>query len=507
MNFLLVAPIIVPLASAALGFVVRRPRAHAAVSIAGAVVLLVCALLLTGRILEGGVVATQLGSWPAPFGITIVADLLSALMVLVAAVIGLAVFVYSTASVDSLRKAHGFYPLLHVLLMGVQGSFLAGDLFNLYVWFEVMLIASFVLLSLGGERAQLEGTVKYVTLNLVSSSLFLAALGLLYGMMGTLNMADLAVKLRESPTPGLVTAPAALLLGAFAIKAAAFPVFFWLPPAYHTPPIAVSALFAGLLTKVGVYALLRAFTLVFVQDVAFTHGVILVVAALTMLTGVLGAASQMEFRRILAFHIISQIGYMLMGLGLFTTVGLAGTIFYVVHHIIVKTNLFLVAGMAARVSGTYELKALGGLYRTRPGLALLFLVPAFALAGMPPLSGFFAKLVLLRSGLDQGQYLVVATAALVSVLTLFSMTKIWAEAFWKERHEPEGAHGSHHPPPEDSEPRQRIPLAMLAPSAALALMTVTIGLLAGPAMSVSTRAAEQLVSIDAYVQAVREASR
>jgi multicomponent Na+:H+ antiporter subunit D len=503
MSVLLAAPIVVPLASAALGLVVRAPRAHAAVSMAGAVALLGCALLLTARVLEEGVIATQLGGWPAPFGITIVADLLSALMVLVAAIIGLAVFVYSTASVDPARKAHGYYPLLHVLLMGVGGAFLAGDLFNLYVWFEVMLIASFVLLSLGGERAQLEGAVKYVTLNLLSSVLFLASLGLLYGTMGTLNMADLAVKLRESSNPSLVTAPAALLLGAFGIKAAAFPVFFWLPPAYHTPPVAVSALFAGLLTKVGVYALLRAFTLVFVQDVAFTHAVVLAVAALTMLTGVLGAASQMEFRRILSFHIISQIGYMLMGLGLFTTVGLAGSIFYVVHHILVKTNLFLVAGMSGRIHGTYQLKALGGMYRTRPLVALLFLVPAFALAGMPPLSGFFAKLVLLRAGLAQGQYVVVATAALVSLLTLFSMTKIWAEVFWKER---DAEHEQ-----EESSSRgaaaAKLPIAMIAPSVALALMTVTLGLFSGRAMAVSTRAAEQLVSIDAYVEAVGGAAR
>jgi multicomponent Na+:H+ antiporter subunit D len=231
---------------------------------------------------------------------------------------------------------------------------------------------------------------------------------------------------------------------------------------------------------------------------------VLVVAALTMLTGVLGAASQMEFRRILSFHIISQIGYMLMGLGLFTTVGLAGSIFYVVHHIIVKTNLFLVAGMVARVGGTYDLKTLGGMYRTRPLVALLFVIPAFALAGMPPLSGFFAKLVLLRAGLEQGQYAVVATAALVSILTLFSMTKIWAEAFWKERPEEPG---QEHAAPAGGLLARPLPIAMVAPSVVLALITVSIGLFAGAAMGVSTRAAEQLVSTDSYVQAVRGARR
>jgi multicomponent Na+:H+ antiporter subunit D len=493
MKLLLISPIVIPLATAALGLAVRQRWAHQSIMLAGAAALLGSTLLLCLRVLGEGTLAMQLGGWPAPFGITLVADLLSALMLLVTGLIGLATFIYSVQSVDAERKAHGFYPLLHVLLMGVCGAFLAGDLFNLYVWFEVLLISSFVLLSLGNERPQLEGAVKYVTINLLSSMLFLAAVGLLYGMAGTLNLADLAVKLRESPRPGLLLATATLLLGAFGIKAAAFPLFFWLPPAYHTPPIAVSAVFAGLLTKVGVYALIRVFTLLFVRDVGFTHGVLLAMAGLTMLTGVLGAASQMEFRRILAFHIISQIGYMLMGLGLFTAAGLAGSVFYVVHHILVKTNLFLVAGLAARLTGTYELKALGGLYRSRPMLALLFLVPAFALAGMPPLSGFFAKLVLLRAGLEQEQYLIVGTAAVVSVLTLFSMTKVWAEAFWKD------------PPHEPPAAPRGLPLGMAVPSAVLALLTCMLGLFAEQGMALSTRVAEELLSLESYVDAVRGA--
>ncbi|WP_224242824.1 Na+/H+ antiporter subunit D [Hyalangium gracile] len=494
MSLLLLSPIVIPLTTAALGLVVRQRWVHQALMLAGAFALLGSTLLLFLRVLGEGTQAVQLGGWPAPFGITLVADLLSALMLLVTGLIGLATFIYSVQSVDSERKAHGFYPLLHALLMGVCGAFLAGDLFNLYVWFEVLLISSFVLLSLGSERPQLEGAVKYVALNLLSSLLFLAAAGLLYGMVGTLNLADLAVKLRQAPQPGLLLTVATLLLGAFGIKAAAFPLFFWLPPAYHTPHIAVSAVFAGLLTKVGVYALIRVFTLLFVQDVGFTHGVLLAMAGLTMITGVLGAASQMEFRRILAFHIISQIGYMLMGLGLFTATGLAGSVFYVVHHILVKTNLFLVAGLAARLTGTYELKALGGLYRSRPALALLFLVPAFALAGMPPLSGFFAKLVLLRAGLEQEQYLVVGTAAVVSVLTLFSMTKVWAEAFWKE------------PPHELPTASRSLPLGMAVPSSILALLTCMLGLFAEQGMVLSTRVAEELLSIEGYVAAVRRAS-
>ena len=218
-------------------------------------------------------------------------------------------------------------------------------------------------------------------------------------MAGTLNMADLARKLAHVEQPGVITVISMLFLVAFGVKAAVFPLFFWLPASYHTPPAAVSAIFAGLLTKVGVYALIRVFTLIFVQDTGYTHTLILIIAGLTMLTGVLGAVAQNEFRRILSFHIISQIGYMIMGLGLFSSLALAGSVFFIAHNIIAKTNLFLISGLAYRLRGTYDLHALGGLYAAYPVVALLFLIPALSLAGLPPLSGFAAKLILVRAGL------------------------------------------------------------------------------------------------------------
>jgi multicomponent Na+:H+ antiporter subunit D len=437
-----------------------------------------------------------MGDWPAPFGITLVADLFSAIMVVLAGIIGLGVAIYSIASIDARREAYGYYALLNILLMGVCGAFLTGDIFNLYVWFEVMLIASFVLLALGGERAQTEGAIKYVTLNLISSAFFLAAVGILYGLAGTLNMADLSQRL-GGMSPGIVTAVAMLFLVAFGIKAAAFPLFFWLPASYHTPPVAVSAVFAGLLTKVGVYAMIRVFTLLFVQDTGYTHSLILGIAGLTMITGVLGAMAQNEFRRILSFHIVSQIGYMLMGLGLFTTLGLAGSVFYIAHHIIVKTNLFLVAGVVRFLRGSYELKVLGGVYQSFPVLAFLFLIPALSLAGIPPLSGFFAKLALVRAGVEQESYLIVAVALAVSLLTLYSMTKIWNEVFWKAApaavaETPAGATG---------ETRRGLSV-MLLPIVALAAVTVSIGVTAGPVFELSMNAADQLMDPTAYIEAV-----
>jgi multicomponent Na+:H+ antiporter subunit D len=499
MQLLLVLPIVLPVTTAAVCLLFWRFGAvQRALATVGAVALLGSALALLAAVRREGMLVLQLGNWPAPFGITLVADLFSAIMTLLAAVIGLAVVVYSLATIDIRREAFGYYPFLHILLMGVCGCFLTGDLFNLYVWFEVMLMASFVLLALGGERGQLEGAVKYVTLNLLASTFFLSALGLLYGMVGTLNMADVARQLGEVGRPGLVSTLGMLFLAAFGIKAALFPFFFWLPASYHTPPVAVSAIFAGLLTKVGVYSLIRVFTLLFVQDVGYTHGLILVISGLTMVTGVLGAIAQNEFRRILSFHIISQVGYMVMGLALFTPVALAGSIFYIIHHIIVKTNLFLVSGVVLQLRGTLELNRLGGLYQRAPTLALLFLVPALSLAGLPPLSGFWSKLLLVRAGLETGNYLIAATALGVGLLTLFSMIKIWGKAFWGGP--PEAAGGN------AATEEARLPLAarlsLYLPMTALALLTVTIGLLAQPVFEISLQAAQQLLDPRIYIHAV-----
>ncbi|MDA0700054.1 MAG: proton-conducting transporter membrane subunit, partial [bacterium] len=397
MSWLVVAPVVLPLLSASLLFVLRgHIGAQRILSTASTAIGVTLATVLLMQVSRGGIQVAQLGAWPAPFGISFVADHLSAIMVVISGIMGCAVAVYALRDIDAARERLGYHPVFQVLLAGINGAFLTGDLFNLYVWFEVLLISSFVLLTLGNRREQLEGGVKYVAVNLVSSLLFLAATGLLYGVTGTLNLADLAVKVPLAP-PGLVVAIAMLFLVAFGIKAAVFPLFFWLPASYHTPPVAVSAIFAAMLTKVGVYALIRMFTLVFVGDVGTTHTILLWISALTMLTGVLGAAAQSEFRKILSFLIISHIGYMVLGLALYTPLGLVGSVFYLVHHIIVKGNLFLVAGLARFSGGSFELDRLGGLYRDRPMLAVLFLVPAFSLAGFPPLSGFWAKLVVIQA--------------------------------------------------------------------------------------------------------------
>lgn len=492
MNSLIVLPILLPLLVGAACVVAwSYVAAQRVLTLAGSIVYLAVSVVLLERVASEGIQAVQKGDWIAPFGITLVADMFSAAMVATTGVVTLVIVVYSLGSMDRPREAWGYYPLFNILIMGVSGAFLTGDIFNLFVWFEVLLISSFVLLALGGERAQLEGAIKYVTLNLVASAFFLAAVGILYAMAGSLNMADLSQRLGSAADPGLVTTLAVLFLVAFGIKGAIFPLFFWLPASYHTPPVAISAIFGGLLTKVGVYALIRVFTLLFLNNVDYTHTIILWVGAITMVTGVLGAVAQYEFRRLLSFHIVSQIGYMVMGLGFFTPLAMAGTVFFIVHNIFVKTNLFLVSGVSHRIHGTYDLKKLGGLYRAHPWVGMLFLLSALSLAGVPPLSGFFGKLMLVKAGLRIEQFVVVAAALGVSLLTLFSMTKIWAEAFWKPL--PEGT--------ETHAPGAGMGL-MLGGIVTLAVLAVVMGVAAGPLFTLAQQAGEQLTNPAPYIEAV-----
>lgn len=494
MSWLLATPLVLPFLTAVAAFLMRSSSVGRWISVVGNAALLVAATVLVTRVLQDGVIAGQMGGWPAPFGITLVADRLGAVMVLITAITALAVAVYALTDIDGRSEHLGYHALFNVLIGGVTGAFLTGDLFNLYVWFEVMLISSFGLLVLGGSKAQIDGGVKYVTLNLISTILFLSGIGLLYGMTGTLNMADLARTVPEVENQSLVTVVAMMFMIAFGVKAAVFPLFFWLPAAYHTPAFSVSAVFAGLLTKVGVYALIRMFTMVFTGDTGFTHEILLWVAGLTMVTGVLGAAAQNDMRKILSFHIVSQIGYMIMGLALLTPLALAGAVFYLIHHIVVKANLFLIAGVTEKLSGSTELGRIGGLYKSAPLLAILFLIPAFSLAGFPPLSGFWAKYVLVAAALEVQGWIIAAVALAVGLLTIYSMTKIWAEAFWKAH--PEGLD------PVLSRLDGKARAQLLIPIASLAALTIVIGFFPEPFVAFAEAAAAQLLDPSEYLTAV-----
>jgi multicomponent Na+:H+ antiporter subunit D len=498
-DIILVAPVLWPLATAIVVTIFWfRRTTQSALNFVGATGLLIIGMLLVRTVWIDGIQSVQMGSWPAPYGITIVADMFSAIMVLMVGLIAFVMAIYSAASIDKRRKQFGYYSLVNTLFMGVCGAFVTGDIFNMYVWFEVMLISSFVLITLGAETRQIEGAFKYVTLNLISSAFFLAGVGFLYGMTGTLNMADLSVKLALFENQGLITVVAMMFLIAFGIKAAIFPLFFWLPASYHTPPIAVTAIFAGLLSKVGVYSLIRVFTLLFVNNIGYTHTILLIIAGFTMVVGVLGAAAQYEIRRLLSLHIISQIGYMIMGLAIFTPLALAGAILHIVHNMIVKTNLFLVAGVVNKLRGSYQLKMLGGISNAYPLLGILFMIPALSLAGLPPLSGFWSKFMLIKAGFESQQYIIIAVSLFVSLLTLFSMTKIWNYAFWKDA-----------PPSKSDNPAEpekslfSFPnFMLLIPMVLLTATTILIGFYPEPFFLAVNRAAEDLMNPQNYINVV-----
>ena len=462
---LLVLPIVVPLATAmTLHLLPQRSRLLRVVAFLGAVLSLAASVAVLARTSTAGIQVLHVGSWPAPFGITLVADLLSGLLVVMAGIIGVAVTATSFAGVDPRREGLGYHSLIHVLLMGVSGAFLTGDIFNLYVWFEVMLIGSFVLMSLHRTRAQLHAAFTYVGLNLLASAFLLTAIGLLYGQAGTLNFADLARAWPDRRTPGLDAALSMLFLTAFGIKAGLFPLFFWLPASYHTPPAAIGAV---------------------------VYTAILVMSAITMVVGLIGALGQHDLRRVLSFNLVGHIGFTTVGLALWTPAALAGSILYVLHHMLVISTLFLVSGLFLRQRRTTDLRVLGGMYRGQPVVACLVLVPLFSLAGTPPLSGFIAKLAVVGGMLESQQYLLAAIALAVSLLTVLSMARVWEEAFWKPAPEPPA--GAHQP---------RLGGAILTPVAFLVTLTLGLTVGADPAYRVATKAAEQLLDPSGYVQAV-----
>mgnify|MGYP001377255691 FL=1 len=400
-DYLVVLPVVIPLLAGALALMTRRmiwPQPVIALPALGA--LLLADLALLAKVFAEGPVVMVMGKWLPPFGIAFEADLTGTIFATTAAFIAFVGALYARAEFNTTERRYGIYPFLLLLMAGVSGAFLTGDLFNLYVWFEVLLISSFGMLVMGSEKAQLDGAVKYALLNLLATTLFLIATGLLYGLLGTLNMADIARTTRDLPPDTPLLPIAALFFLAFGMKAAAFPVNFWLPASYHTPRIVVSALFAGLLTKVGVYALLRVLVLLMPVQAAPYAGLAAIVAGATILIGALGALAQSDLRRMLGFLIISGIGSMLVAIAVTSEAAVTGAIFYAVHSMIVMAALYLLAGVIARVSGgAFDLRALGGLYAARPLLAVLFLVLGLAVAGLPPFSGFWPKLMLVDASL------------------------------------------------------------------------------------------------------------
>ncbi|WP_250445620.1 Na+/H+ antiporter subunit D [Actinotalea sp. C106] len=485
-------PVLVPLSAAGLALALwRHSKAQQIISVVALTVVLLASLTLLIAADQGPVVL-DVGNWAAPVGIDLVADRLSTLMLTVSAAVTLCVLIYSLAQglADGNRGTPVaiFHPTYLVLSAGVANAFLSGDLFNLYVGFEMLLAASYVLLTLGGTGERIRAGTIYVVVSLVSSMVFLLAIGLIYAATGTVNLAQLAIRLPEID-PGVQLVLQLLLLLAFGIKAAIFPLSAWLPDSYPTAPAPVTAVFAGLLTKVGVYAIIRTQTLLFPDGRADT--LLMVAALLTMVVGILGAVAQNDIKRLVSFTLVSHIGYMIFGIALSSEQGLGASIFYVAHHITVQTALFLVVGLVERRGGSTSLDQLGGLAKLAPVLAVLFFVPAMNLAGIPPLSGFLGKAGLLQAGVADGGPLaltLVGAGVVTSLLTLYAIVKAWNKAFWQVA-------------PVEPAP-MRLPRAMVGSAASLVLLGVSITVVAGPMYDYTQRAAATLRDPDQYIVSV-----
>jgi multicomponent Na+:H+ antiporter subunit D len=476
----LVGPVLAPLLGAAVAAMLRgRPRGQRLVMEASVAAMALAALMLFLEVRTGAVVAMGFGGWGRPFAISLVGDALSATLALVAALIGVAGAIYARADVAARRRRAGFDPLFLSLLAAVNGAFLTGDLFNLYVWFELMLVAALGLVTLDRRKAQIDGAIRYAALSMLGATFILIGIAFIVAEAGTLDLRDLGTVLAAKPLTLSIATGGALMLAGFALKAGLFPLFFWLPASYHTAPIVASAVFAGLLTKVGFYACLRVLVTLFGLDMLPGFPTLLaVVAALTMLVCAAGALAQTDLRRLLSFHIIAQVGYMAMGLSIATVAGVQAAIFYMVHSIIVQTNLFFAAGAIARADGSFDLRMTGGISRSQPLLAGMVAVPMLSLSGIPPFSGFWAKLTVIDAAFDAGRLWLGLVALVVGYLTIVSMGSVWANAFWKSR--------------TGGRIARPVPTAMFVAIAVLSAATAAIGLFPGFLWDVAGAAAAAL---------------
>ena len=475
----------------------KKILAQKLLSIAGSIVSVIIAVVLFSKVYEQQILTMQAGNWKAPFGISFVADTFSTTMVLLASISSLAVTVFSSVTIKKARMKFGYFPSFHFLVMGLNGAFLTGDIFNLYVWFEVIIISSFVFITLGGKKVQIEGALKYFTLNFLASMIFLTAIAVLYGLAGSLNMADLSGKILTIKNQGLVQIAAILFLIGFGIKSAIFPLYFWLPDSYHTPQAAISSIFAGLLTKVGIYALLRVFSLIFIPD-DFLKNLIVIIGGLTLFSGGLGALVQTNMRKMFSYMIVCHIGYMIGGLGMFTVAAISGAIFYLIHDIIVKTNLFLVGGLVYKINGEVDMKKMGGIYDRYPILSLLIAVPLFSLIGIPPLSGFWPKINLMQESFSTSNYFLLGCIIFGSFITLFVITRFWSEAFWKKLVNPViKPHIRYY---DQMTPGQKV--LLIGPILFLSVITLYIGLGAENISRISHHIASELIDTSPYVNAV-----
>ncbi|MBZ9534625.1 Na+/H+ antiporter subunit D [Cytobacillus oceanisediminis] len=430
MNNIVILPIILPIVFAMIMVIFRdKVMLHRVLSLVAIGSVFVVTVILIGQIKHAGIQSVQLGGWEAPFGVSMVADMFAAILVLVTSIVSFCCLLYAFHSIGEQREKYYFYPLFLILVTGVNGSFFTGDIFNLFVCFEVMLVASYVLISLGGTRVQLRESIKYILINIISSFLFLVAIAYLYAITGTLNFAHLSVRIAEVGQDGLMTTVAILFLVVFSLKAGLF-LFFWLPGSYSAPPTAISAIFAALLTKVGMYAIIRVFTLIFYHEVQITHLLIGILAAITMTLGAIGAVAYRDIYKVMTYNVVIGVGFILAGLATYTTVGLTGSIYYFIHDMVIKALIFLLGGTIIHLTGTSKLDDMNGLIRLHPQLGWMFFIAALSLSGIPPLSGFLGKIFITQGTFTSEYYWLGAFGLISSLFVLYSIMKVFMSVFW-----------------------------------------------------------------------------
>ncbi|MFC7687859.1 Na+/H+ antiporter subunit D [Ureibacillus sp. GCM10028918] len=433
MNNFLLLPIIIPFFFAMILMFGQRKIAYQRITtLLGLVLSIICAAGLVLNVYEDGPQIVTFGNWPVPFGITMVSDMVSALLVLTTLILALFIVWYGFGSIGKEREQFFYYSGIMFILTGVNGAFTTGDIFNLFVFFEVLLMSSYLLIVLGGEKAQLRESIKYILVNVISSALFVITVAYLYSVVGTLNMADISLKIAELNQPGILTVIAVLFLLVFGMKAAIFPIYFWLPSAYSAPPIPVLALFGALLTKVGVYAITRTYTLFFTHDLSFTHELLLILAILTIVAGCIGALAHFDVKQIIIYNIVIAVGVILFGVAQMNEAGLEGSMFYLIHDMIIKAALFMLIGVVIYVTGTTNLRKMGGLMKTYPALGWFYLIAALGLVGVPPLSGFIGKLLIVQGGFEAGNTWSTILVLASSIVVLLSAMRIFIYAFWGE---------------------------------------------------------------------------
>ncbi|WP_338750903.1 Na+/H+ antiporter subunit D [Bacillus sp. FJAT-52991] len=490
MTNLLILPILIPLMTAILLiFLTKRVIAQRVVSVISTLGTLTASIVLLLTVKNDGIQTLDVSSWEAPFGITLVSDMLSALLVTTTSLITLCVIIYSFRSIGKKREQFYYYSIIQFMLVGVNGAFTTGDIFNLFVFFEVMLMSSYVLIVIGGTNIQLRESIKYILVNVISSAIFVIAVAFLYSVVGSLNMADISQRIAEVGQPPILTVIAVLFLIVFGLKGAIFPLYFWLPGSYNAPPVPVLALFGSLLTKIGVYSILRTYSLFFYHNQAFTHELLQILAILTIIVGVIGAIAYWDVKKIIIYNIIIAVGVLTFGISLATEESIQGTIFYLIHDMIIKAALFLLIGVMIKITGTSNLRKMGGLINKYPLLGWTFLVAAFALAGIPPLSGFVGKFLIVRAGFAEGAYVGALIVLLSSLFVLYSVIKIFMNGFWKA--------------PQDYPGEEKQPVHFLwMPGALLVLVSIFYGVGAEGMYPIISQATEALIDPTIYIDAV-----